>query len=209
MPATAKQRTIIAVVTILLAAAAFLAWFFSRPQQDPFQPSGGEVFAKKIVLDVPLFLQNDERWAGDEIGTSGSRMGGEGCAVASVAMLLAYYGIDTNPKDLNEYLSRNNGYTREGWIYWNKATEPTEGKVAFTYAGPGSFEIIDANIKDGNPVIVKVLINKSIPHWVLVVGKEGGEYLINDPLASDKKVRKLSRYDSNIYAVRIYEVKAQ
>lgn len=196
---------LIMLILVMLLGATWLLW----PQQESFQPSGGQEFSEKMVIDVPLFLQSDERWAEEEIGNSGSSMGSEGCAIASVAMLMNYYGIDTDPKRLNTYLSQNGGYTNEGRIYWNKVCDLADGRVKFTYAGGGSYGIIDENIRDGNPVIVKIYINKVIPHWVLIVGKEGQEYLINDPLATDKKVSKLSKYNNDIYAVRIYEKKEQ
>jgi len=192
------------VLAFLLIAILFAVRFF-WPKQEPFPSSGGEVFAEKVLIDAPLFLQNDARWAQDEIGESGSLMGSEGCAVASVAMLLGFYGIDTDPKRLNSYLTQNAGYNKRGWIYWNKASELSDGKVKFTYAGEGSYNIIDSNLKSGNPVIVKVYINDTIPHWVLVVGKEGQEYLINDPLENSSKPSELSKYNSNIHAVRIYK----
>lgn len=202
-----KSRKVVAIsltlFLVILVIAAYTVWT-SRSSQEPFPPSGGKVFTERVLVDVPFFLQNDERWAEDEIGISGSRMGAEGCAVASVAMLLKYYGIVTDPMDLNNRLSHNQGYTDRGWIYWNKISELTSGKVQLTYVGTGSYEIIDNNVRNKNPVITKIFINKVIPHWVLIVGKEGREYLINDPLASDKKVGKLSKYNSDIYGIRIY-----
>ncbi|HZD59252.1 MAG TPA: C39 family peptidase [Anaerolineae bacterium] len=206
-----KLLLIIALAPVLLTILLGAAWFLwpGRDSPQAFSSSGGQAFAEKVVIDVPFFLQNDDRWAEEEIGDSGCRMGSEGCVITSVAMLINYYGIDTDPKRLNKYLSQNGGYTEEGRIYWNKVCEFSNGKVKLTYVGPGSYDIIDEHIRSGNPVIVKIYIYKVIPHWVLIVGKEGQEYFINDPAAADKKVRKLSDYDSDIYAVRIYEKKEQ
>ena len=41
-----------------------------------------------------------------------------------------------------------------------------------------------------------------IPHWVLIVGKEGDDYLMRDPLDETKTVKRLSEYESKIYAMR-------
>jgi hypothetical protein len=49
----------------------------------------------------------------------------------------------------------------------------------------------------------KVFINRVITHWVLVVGKEGTEYLIQDPLGSGQGAARLSRYSSGVHAIRI------
>lgn len=198
------SKKMLMLIPLILFLALGAGWYF-WPSQEQLAASGGEYFEDPLVLNAPLFLQNDPRWAEDGIGDSGSRMGAEGCAVASVAMLLNYYGVKADPKALNRYLSQNGGYTEQGWIYWNKACGLSDGQVIFAYAGSGSYALIDENLKNNNPVIVKVLIGGSIPHWVLVVGKEGREYLINDPLAQDGRPSKLSKYNSNIYAVRVYK----
>jgi hypothetical protein len=48
-----------------------------------------------------------------------------------------------------------------------------------------------------------VFINRVIPHWVLIVGKDGRDYLMRDPLNDGKTLEKLSKYGSDIYGVRI------
>jgi hypothetical protein len=42
-----------------------------------------------------------------------------------------------------------------------------------------------------------------IPHWVLLVGKDGQDYLMRDPLNDGKTLEKLSKYGGDIYGVRI------
>lgn len=201
---TRRNHYRLLLLGLLLLALAGAAFWRLRPQPAPFEPLGGKYFSRRILLDVPLFLQNDPRWADDEIGDSGSRMASEGCVVASAAMLLRYYGIDTNPERLNRHLSRNQGYTKTGRIYWNKIAEVAGGRLRFSYAGAGSPGLIDAYLTKRNPVIVKVFIRGVVQHWVLVVGKEGREYLINDPLRLDGKGTRLSDYESKIYAVRVF-----
>jgi hypothetical protein len=64
---------------------------------------------------------------------------------------------------------------------------------------------IDAAIETRRPVLVKVFINHVVPHWVLLVGKEGTEYLMRDPLNERKTLMRLSHYGSDIYGVRVVE----
>ena len=43
-------------------------------------------------------------------------------------------------------------------------------------------------------------------HWVLIVGRDGKEYLIKDPLGGQVQLEPLSKLDSSIYAIRIIEL---
>ncbi len=61
---------------------------------------------------------------------------------------------------------------------------------------------MDRALKEKQPVIAKVFISGIIPHWVLIVGKDGDDYLMRDPLNDAKTVQHLSTYDSKIYAMR-------
>ena len=171
-------------------------------------PVVDEELFPRSVIGVPLFVQYDDRWANERMGRSGSRIGEEGCAISAVAMLFRYYGIEVDPKVLNTFLSENEGYTDRGWIHWAKAAEFCRGQVEFVYCGPASTKVIDRHLNERNPVIVKTFIDGLTPHWVLIVGKEGDEYLINDPLAREPLgVRRLSDYGNDIDALRVYRVK--
>ncbi len=107
---------------LLLAAAALaVAFSFYWGWKRPLPPSGGFWFETRLVLAVPSFRQNDPRWGHDPIGATADTLGGQGCAVASAAMVLAFYGVDTDPQRLNGFLNANGGYTPQGWLYWEKA----------------------------------------------------------------------------------------
>ena len=45
-----------------------------------------------------------------------------------------------------------------------------------------------------------------VPHWVLIVGKDGREYLVKDPLDSSKTVTRLSMRSEKIEAIRTFRV---
>jgi hypothetical protein len=49
--------------------------------------------------------------------------------------------------------------------------------------GP-SYELIDSNLLAGNPVIALIPLPDGGYHFVVIVGKEGRDYLIRDPAAS-------------------------
>src|SRR6266436_2025463 len=68
---------------------------------------------------------------------------------------------------------------------------------------PLKHETIDATLKARQPVLAKVFINRVITHWVLVVGKEGAEYVVQETLGGGGKPELLSRYSSGVHAIRI------
>ena len=170
------------------------------------EPSGGRYFFHRTELAVPSFRQGDERWRGDLLGPTPNTLGAEGCAVASAAMVLASYGIDTDPQRLNEYLKTHDGYTPQGWLYWEKAAELGGGHVRHAYEDLPSYELIDRNLARGNPVIVRLRLPSGITHFVVIAGKDGFDYLTRDPGAGAARgLYPLRDFGSPIEALRFYE----
>lgn len=169
-------------------------------------PAGGRYFFSRVELAVPSFRQGDERWRGEMLGPTENTLGAEGCAVASAAMVLASYGIDTDPQRLNAFLKTNGGYTPQGWIYWEKAAELAGGRVRHAYEDLPSYELIDRNLARGNPVIVRLRMPSGITHFVVIAGKDGFDYLTRDPGAGAAKgLYPLREIGSQIEALRFYE----
>lgn len=79
----------------------------------------------------------------------------------------------------------------------------TNGAVAVVPVD-NSYARIDRELAANRPVIVKILLGGIVQHWVLVVGKEGHEYIALDSLNKTKKPVLLSSLSSNIYAVRVF-----
>lgn len=182
-------------------AAILVEWHWPRP----ISPSGGRYFFHRVELPVPQFRQGDDRWRGDQLGWSNGTLAGEGCAVASVAMLFKFYGIDVDPQRLNWFLTASDGYTDEGWIYWERAAFFAPERVRHLYEDLPSYDLIDANLKAGNPVIVRIRFPNRITHFVVVVGKDGFDYLIRDPGAGAAKgIYPLRQIAHRIEALRYY-----
>jgi ABC-type bacteriocin/lantibiotic exporter with double-glycine peptidase domain len=154
---------------------------------------------------VPHFAQADERWAGDRLGPTNGSLGAEGCAVASAAMVLAAYGSDLDPGRLNKFLQTNEGYTERGWLYWEKASEFPPVLAEHVYEDDASHFLIDWNLLHGNPVIVRLRFPNGITHFVVIVGKQGYEYLVRDPGPRHVDgLYYLSEFGSPIEALRFY-----
>jgi hypothetical protein len=191
---------------LILVFAGWGFWFWwVWTQKTSLEPSGGLYFPVPVRLDVPGYRQNDVRWGRDRLGGSDGTLGSEGCAVSSVAMVFGYYGLDTDPKRLHEYLTRTGGYTKQGWIYWERAAELSPRRVRHVYEDLPSYRLVDWNLLCGNPVIVRVRLRGGT-HFVVIAGKKGRDYLIRDPGAgASKGLYPLRELGSRIEALRFYE----
>jgi len=147
---------------------------------------GGRYFEHRVEIAVPAFAQDDPRWSGLKLGLSTDTLGDEGCAVTSGAMVAAFYGVKTNPNLLDDFLTRNGGLDKEGYIDWNALPAIGPSRFKLIYNGSASYNLIDASLLSGNPVIVVIPLREGAYHFVVIVGKVGRDYLIRDPAASDR-----------------------
>ena len=157
---------------------------------------------------MPSFRQGDDKWRDDPLGgvPENGTIGGEGCAVASAAMVFKSYGIDVDPQQLNWFLTATDGFTEQGWLYWDRAAWIAPDRVRHVYEDLPSYQLIDSNIAHGNPVIVRVRFGSGITHFVVIAGKDGFDYLVRDPGAgSAKGLYPLRELGSDIEALRFYQ----
>ena len=190
----------------IAAVLAILALLFLRSRgwnANAIAGVGGEPFRDFPMIETPIYLQHDRAWEGERIGGTGETLGSVGCTVCCLAMGLGHFGFEQTPKQLNAWLKSNEGYSLRGWLRWETVSKLTAGKVRVDFRAPLNHETIDAALKARQPVLAKVFINRVIPHWVLVVGKEGREYLVQDPLGGGKRPERLSSYSSGVHAIRI------
>jgi len=133
-------------------------------------------------------------------------LGDEGYAVAAVAMVLKFYGVKTDPQQLNWFLTSVGGYSERGWIYWERAAWLAPDHIRHTYEDLASYQLIDSNLAGRNPVIVRVRLPSSVTHFVVIAGKDGFDYLVRDPGdGSAKGLYPLRELGSDIEALRFYE----
>lgn len=188
--------------TILLGARVWDHW----NAKQTLEPRGGLYFYPRVEIAGPVFRQNDERWGRDVLGATDATLGAEGCAVAAAAMVLASYGVDTDPGQLNAFLTTHDGYTPQGWLYWEKAAAFAPERVRHVYEDLPSYWNIDSNLLRRNPVIVRLRQRNGITHFVVIAGKQGFDYLTRDPGAgASKGLYPLREFGSRIEALRFYE----
>jgi hypothetical protein len=202
-----RLRWLFIIFPLALVAAALLVgldwtWKCQLP------PRGGRYFFNRVELPVPLFRQWDDQWSNDPLGgvQENGTIGGEGCAVSAAAMVFKFYGITTDPQQLNWFLTAVGGYTDEGWIYWDRAVWFAPERVRHVYEDLPSYWLIDSNLARGNPVIVRVRLQSGISHFVVIAGKDGFDYLVRDPGSGALKgFYPLREIGSDIEALRFYE----
>jgi len=196
----------VSLVAVVLVAtlAVHINWTWKRQ----LSPWGGHYFFHRVELAVPPFRQADEKWSDDPLGgiEANGTLGGEGCAVAAAAMVFKFYGIEVDPQQLNWFLTNVGGYTEQGWLYWDRAAWFAPDRVRHVYEDLASYQLIDSNLSRGNPVIVRVRLPNGITHFVVLAGKDGFDYLVQDPGGgSVKGLYPLRELGSDIEALRFYE----
>jgi hypothetical protein len=145
---------------------------------------GGRYFKERVELSVTPFAQDDPRWSDVHLGGSTDTLGDEGCAVTSAAMVAVFYGVKTDPQMLNAFLTRSGGLDNEGLIDWSQVSAVAPKRWKLVYDGAPNYELIDSNLLTGNPVIAVIPLPHGNYHFVVIVGKEGRDYLIRDPAGS-------------------------
>jgi hypothetical protein len=97
------------------------------------------------------------------------------------------------------------GYTPQGWLYWEKAAAIQPKPIAH-YEDLPSYHLIDKNLLRGNPVIVRVRLASGVTHFVVISGKQGFDYLVQDPAQPDEQAAyPLKDLVPRIDALRFYE----
>lgn len=123
------------------------------------------------------YYQTDPRWGDDFIGFSKSTMKNYGCAIASLAMVFKYYNVNITPGEL----------ARQPIFYYDLIKWPATWRgvdlVSNEARQPVNWSKVDANIKNGNPVIVFIrAVRKKGGHYVVVFAKDSRGYIVNDPM---------------------------
>jgi hypothetical protein len=202
------KRRLPLIICFLVLLVGVLAVYVDWTWKRKLSPRGGRYFFHRVELPVPSFRQGDERWADDPLAgvPENGTIGGEGCAVAAAAMVFKFYGIDTDPQQLNWFCTAVNGYTDRGWLYWDRAAWLAPNRVRHVYEDLPSYQLIDSNLAHGNPVIVRVRLRNGITHFVVIAGKDGFDYLVRDPGAGAAKgFYPLRELNSDIEALRFYQ----
>ena len=131
--------------------------------------------------------QNDEKWKNVKLGNSNETIGGWGCLLTSVTMMLNGMGYNETPETVNDKMKASGGFQGAFFIpsmlpyaYPNVIYKDMQPCESF----PAPVGLIDAAVAAGKPVILQVDWNKQAgiqTHFVLVKEKLGDDYILYDP----------------------------
>ena len=198
------RKTINILILCLLVPLLVFVWMRRRQPPDRSIPAcGGEMMSLTNCPVGPFFLQTDAAWADDMLGGSGEPLSAVGCTICCVSMAFTHLGVEIDPAELNDALKANGGYTRQGWLIWDAAESVADGAVRIDVPRKPSCELIDSFLRAGGFAVTKVLLWERVPHWVLIVGKDGDDYLIKNPLDETQSICRLSALSGRIRSVRL------
>jgi len=147
---------------------------------------------------------------------TGLTIGGQGCAVTSKAMIAAYFAITVTIPAAQSRTGRvrrgmdpgilNNWYTWQGGF----AQDPTNGGYCliwasdrgevphlhllnrlyndnpYGYVDSDKTDLVDAALRDGRPVMAAIHTATVPRHFVVITGRQGDDYRVNDPWSGVK-----------------------
>ncbi len=123
------------------------------------------------------YKQCDGRWSGQQLGTCSLTICSAGCAMSSVAMILATKGAGQNPASFDSWLTQNGGYANGCDIIWSRAD--AFGKTSFQGIQRASESEICNGLSAGHGIVANV---NNGGHWVLLTAcLGGGNFAVNDP----------------------------
>ncbi|NJN68608.1 MAG: hypothetical protein HC884_18810, partial [Chloroflexaceae bacterium] len=169
-------------------ATGDLAWEHTAKEPDIVQQLTAQRATGGLPCPVPLFNQKNYSAV---MFPCEMQIARAGCAVGSLAMVFAYYGIPMTPPALNDCMGE---LTCPLW--WGEAaTQCGQGMVrGVSFLEPFSYPVLEQEVAAGRPVVV--LVTSYGTHFVVVTGGSGqepGGYRIHDPVDGSSN-RTLARY---------------
>lgn len=137
-----------------------------------------------VQLNVPYYSQQDPSWASKSMGSSGVSIGAAGCLMTSLAMVASssYVGQSENPASLvDKSIFQSSGGSAGNFLGFKYAMGRLDGYEQAK--GGANLSVIDEQLRNLHPVIVKVYIpGSSLYHWIVITGGDQQHgYSWNDP----------------------------
>ena len=184
--------------SLLVVSLYYLLWpHFTYGQQfipkRRHLPMAAEM---RMPIKANVYSQIDPKWRDEPLGITGRTLGSDGCLITALAMGLANYAINQNPKEVKEKVELYDGVTNDGYLVWS-SIEKAYPNVTFykrlattnekaSYFGRVETEVaienINALLRYGQPVLLHVDnrydgIDRPT-HWVLVTDTD---WTIHEP----------------------------
>ena len=186
------KRSLFIIASALVLSACGSAPTIDAPTSDlagvsNFTPNYPAISRGLFLRDSVIYSQKDVRWAADKLGHTSDTMGGEGCLVTATSMALTNLGFQTNPKDLNQRLTKTKSYTPKGWLIWDGIRRVTDGRAVATYYDKVDAPTIDSCLRDGEYPMVQFYLPNGRSHWAMIVKHDVRGYHMRDPLRISEK----------------------
>lgn len=190
---------------VLLASAPLMvvAWVKLHLPEELHLPNRPKLAGPDVLLKSGTgFRRDDPRWPGPFGGIS-PVFANTGSLVCSISSALSYERVDLDPARLHQLLTEAKGYTPDGRVNWDALRSVIKGRAGVEIPHQPGQPVIDQALGRGHPVIARIHLPSGQSHWVTIVGRRGGEYLVHDPLGKGSELEPLSKYDSDIHGIRI------
>ena len=73
-------------------------------------------------ITATAFSQRDPQWRAEPLGAGPKTIGQVGCLLTASAALLATWGVDTDPRRLNQWLMAHQGYAKGNSMRFSAVT---------------------------------------------------------------------------------------
>lgn len=159
----------------------------AQAEINSFRAYTRALFGTAYCLDSPapqpdgwFYSQRDPRWCDSRIGRSSSTIGAVGCLVASTAMIWQKHGFDATPLTI----ANNFNFFFHNTAYMLLPPDQPEPPGFTVRAHGGDLSIIDNELKNGRPVIVRLSVTFTSvqTHFIVLKSGSNGQYVMNDPL---------------------------
>ena len=152
--------------------------------------------------DTVYFHQQDPRWARQALGGTKETLHSHGCLVSAVAMAMSNLGFYTDPGDLAARLTASKGFTKRGWLIWNKLEAVTNGKAQTQFYDSHDDDTIRQCMRRGFYPLVKFDLPSGQSHWAVVIAETSDGFYVRDPMVSARSPIPLKARAPGIDAVR-------
>jgi hypothetical protein len=200
---TIKISVIITILAIVLTAGFFVLKYGYALLQ--IKSAGVALKPTKAIelRAVVYYLQNDPAWSSDKLGNTSSSMGGAGCLVTSISTAMDYYGVKYSPQEVNRLFSEKGVFNDSGQVIW-KDIKNAVPEIDYKYDRVFDTRTIETLLDEGLLPIIEVKYRGAgASHWVVVIGSDGADFLVMDPLNQSKTPVKLSEHGGRAYAYRV------
>jgi hypothetical protein len=151
------------------------------------------------MFNVQPLSQMDPRWKDKKLGLDQtSTIGKFGCLLTSMTMVANGFGANETPASLNDKMAATGGFITDLIIPGAMPQVVPQARYSKRIQcnnPPAPLGEIDTSLAGGLPVIVKVdysPVSGVQDHWIVLVEKQGGDYIIQDPWPYPAETRQVT-----------------